>query len=86
MVYCAGQQRAGEVSLSGGDTMSAFSGLRAQDTLERVIYLKPDDDYRLIGPIPGEPLSRKKYDARTSVERAYWRERQYKPADLRVRY
>lgn len=37
----------------------------------RIVYLKPDDDYRLIGPIPrGTALWEKKYDGRTSVERA----------------
>ena len=39
-------------------------------------YLYPDKDYRLIGPIPrGTDLWREKYNARTSVERAYSEEK-----------
>lgn len=53
----------------------------------RTIYLKPDDDYRLIGPIPrGTTLWEKKYDKRTSVERAYSEEKgSHKLADPKVR-
>jgi hypothetical protein len=53
----------------------------------RIIYLKPDDDYRLIGPIPrGTTLWEKKFDKRTSVERAYSEEKgSHKLNDVRVR-
>lgn len=38
----------------------------------RTFYLHPERDYRLIGPIPrGTDLWQEKYNARTSVERAY---------------
>jgi IS5 family transposase len=53
----------------------------------RTFYLSPDRDYRLIGPIPrGTALWEKKYDARTSVERAYSEEKgSHKLAALKVR-
>ncbi len=42
----------------------------------RTFYLHPDRDYRLIGPIPrGTDLWQEKYNARTSVERAYSEEK-----------
>jgi transposase len=53
----------------------------------RTFYLNPNRDYRLIGPIPrGTALWQKKYDARTSVERAYSEEKgSHKLANPRVR-
>jgi hypothetical protein len=53
----------------------------------RIIYLKPDDDYRLIGSIPrGTALWDKMFDKRTSVERAYSEEKgSHKLNDVRVR-
>ena len=64
-----------------------FRSTCSKSSYGRVIYLKPDDDYRLIGPIPrGTTLWEKKYDARTSVERAYSEEKgSQKLADPRVR-
>jgi transposase len=42
----------------------------------KTFYLYPDRDYRLIGPIPrGSNLWQEKYNARTSVERAYSEEK-----------
>ncbi len=42
----------------------------------RTFYLHPDRDYRLIGPIPrGSNIWQEKYNARTSVERAYSKEK-----------
>jgi len=42
----------------------------------KTFYLHPERDYRLIGPIPrGTDLWQKKYNARTSVERAYSEEK-----------
>lgn len=53
----------------------------------RTFHLNPERDYRLIGPIPrGTALWQKKYDKRTSVERAYSEEKgTHRLADLRVR-
>jgi len=53
----------------------------------RTFYLHPDRDLRLIGPIPrGTALWREKYNARTSVERAYSEEKgSHHLASLRVR-
>jgi len=42
----------------------------------KAFYLHPERDYRLIGPIPrGTDLWQEKYNARTSVERAYSEEK-----------
>jgi hypothetical protein len=42
----------------------------------KTFYLHPERDYRLIGPIPrGSNLWQEKYNARTSVERAYSEEK-----------
>jgi len=42
----------------------------------KTFYLHPNRDYRLIGPIPrGTDLWQEKYNARTSVERAYSEEK-----------
>jgi len=53
----------------------------------RTFYLHPKRDYRLIGPIPrGTDLWQEKYNARTSVERAYSEEKgSHHLADPRVR-
>lgn len=53
----------------------------------KTFYLHPDRDYRLIGPIPrGTELWQEKYDARTSVERAYSEGKgSHRLANLRVR-
>ena len=53
----------------------------------RTFYLNPERDYRLIGPIPrGTALWQKKYDRRTSVERAYSEEKgSHHLADPKVR-
>jgi len=53
----------------------------------RTFYLHPKRDYRLIGPIPrGTDLWQEKYNARTSVERAYSEEKgSHRLANLRVR-
>ncbi|MDY6911246.1 MAG: transposase, partial [Chloroflexota bacterium] len=53
----------------------------------RTFYLHPDRDYRLIGPIPrGTALWQEKYNARTSVERAYSEEKgSHRLATPRVR-
>lgn len=53
----------------------------------KTFYLHPDRDYRLIGPIPrGTDLWQEKYNARTSVERAYSEEKgSHRLANPRVR-
>jgi hypothetical protein len=53
----------------------------------RTFYLHPKRDYRLIGPIPrGTDLWQEKYNARTSVERAYSEEKgSHRLGDPRVR-
>jgi len=53
----------------------------------RSFYLHPERNYRLIGPIPrGTDQWQEKYNARTSVERAYSEEKgSHRLADTRVR-
>ncbi len=53
----------------------------------KTFYLHPNRDYRLIGPIPrGTDLWQEKYNARTSVERAYSEEKgSHRLANPRVR-
>jgi transposase len=53
----------------------------------KTFYLHPNRDYRLIGPIPrGTDLWHEKYNARTSVERAYSEEKgSHRLANPRVR-
>jgi len=53
----------------------------------KTFYLHPERDYRLIGPIPrGSDIWQEKYNARTSVERAYSEEKgSHRLANPRVR-
>ena len=53
----------------------------------RTFYLHPERDYRLIGPIPrGSDIWQERYNARTSVERAYSEEKgSHRLANPRVR-
>lgn len=64
-----------------------FRSTCSQSPYGRTFYLNPDRNYRLVGPIPrGTALWEKKYDGRTSVERAYSEEKgSHKLADPRVR-
>ena len=64
-----------------------FRSTCSQSQYGRTFYLNPNRDYRLIGLIPrGTALWQKKYDRRTSVERAYSEEKgSHKLADPRVR-
>jgi len=59
----------------------------SQSRYGRTFYLHPKRDYRLIGPIPrGTDLWQEKYNARTSVERAYSEEKgSHRLANPRVR-
>ena len=64
-----------------------FRSTCSQSSYGRTFYLHPERDYRLIGPIPrGTDLWQEKYNARTSVERAYSEEKgSHRLADPRVR-
>jgi transposase len=70
-----------------GKCQCLFRSICSQSKYGRTFYLSPNRDLRLIGPIPrGTALWEKKYDKRTSVERAYSEEKgSHKLADLRVR-
>lgn len=59
----------------------------SSSTYGRTFHLHPERDYRLIGPIPrGSDLWQEKYNARTSVERAYSEEKgSHRLANPRVR-
>jgi hypothetical protein len=64
-----------------------FRSTCSQSQYGRTFYLNPNRDYRLVGLIPrGTALWQKKYDRRTSVERAYSEEKgSHRLADPRVR-
>lgn len=70
-----------------GKCKCLFRSICSQSNYGRTFYLHPDRNYRLIGLIPrGTDLWQEKYDARTSVERAYSEEKgSHKLANLRVR-
>jgi len=70
-----------------GRCQCLFRSLCSPSPYGRSFYLQPERDYRLIGLIPrGTELWQEKYDARTSVERAYSEEKgSHRLADLRVR-
>ncbi len=91
MVYCGRDAKRNRLKFRCPAAMGRgeclFRAACSKSAYGRTIYLKPDDDYRLIGPIPrGTALWEKKYDARTSVERAYSEEKgSHKLAALRVR-
>jgi transposase len=70
-----------------GRCQCLFRSLCSSSLYGRSFYLQPERDYRLIGLIPrGTELWQKKYNARTSVERAYSEEKgSHRLADLRVR-
>ncbi len=59
-----------------GKCQCLFRSTCSLSSYGRTFYLHPDRDYRLIGPIPrGTDLWQEKYNARTSVERAYSEEK-----------
>jgi transposase len=64
-----------------------FRSTCSESKYGRTFYLHPERDYRLIGPVPrGTNLWQEKYDARTSIERAYSEEKgSHKLANPRVR-
>jgi transposase len=91
MVYCGKDEKRSRLKFrcpaAMGRCQCLFRTTCSKSPYGRTIYLKPDDDYRLIGPIPrGTALWLEKYDKRTSVERAYSEEKgSHKLADPRVR-
>jgi IS5 family transposase len=59
-----------------GKCQCLFQSICSPSSYGRTFYLHPNRDYRLIGPIPrGTDLWQEKYNARTSVERAYSEEK-----------
>ena len=70
-----------------GRCQCLFCSTCSASSYGKTFYLHPDRDYRLIGPIPrGTELWREKYNARTSVERAYSEGKgSHHLANLRVR-
>jgi transposase len=70
-----------------GRCQCLFRATCSPSSYGRTFYLHPDRDYRLIGLIPrGTDLWQKKYNTRTSVERAYSEEKgSHHLASLRVR-
>lgn len=70
-----------------GRCQCLFRSTCSASSYGKTFYLHPDRDYRLIGPIPrGTELWQQKYNARTSVERAYSEDKgSHHLATLRVR-
>jgi len=70
-----------------GKCQCLFRYTCSQSDYGKVFHLHAGRDYRLVGPIPrGTELWQKKYNLRTSVERAYSEEKgSHRLADLRVR-
>jgi len=70
-----------------GKCQCLFRSICSLSPYGKTFYLYPDRDYRLIGPIPrGTNLWQEKYNARTSVERAYSEEKgSHRLANPRVR-
>ena len=55
-----------------GKCQCLFQSACSSSSYGRTFYLHPNRDYRLVGPVPrGTALWQEKYNARTSVERAY---------------
>jgi len=70
-----------------GKCKCLFSSSCSLSSYGRTFYLHPERNYRLIGPIPrGSDIWQEKYNARTSVERAYSEEKgSHRLANPRVR-
>jgi len=70
-----------------GKCQCLFRSTCSPSSYGKTFYLHPDRDYRLIGPIPrGTDLWQRKYNARTSVERAYSEQKgSHHLTNLRVR-
>ena len=91
VVYWGKEEKRGRLKFrcpaAVGKCECLFRSCCSQSSYGRTFYLHTDRDYRLIGPIPrGTDLWQEKYDARTSVERAYSEEKgSHKLANPRVR-
>lgn len=91
VVYWGKEEKRGRLKFrcpaAVGKCECLFRSTCSQSPYGRTFYLSPDRNYRLIGLIPrGTALWEKKYDRRTSVERAYSEEKgSHKLAALRVR-
>jgi hypothetical protein len=70
-----------------GKCQCLFRSTCSLSSYGRSFYLHPERNYRLIGPIPrGTDLWQEKYNARTSIERAYSEEKgSHRLANPRVR-
>ncbi len=91
VVYWGKEEKRGRLKFrcpaTVGKCECLFRSTCSQSHYGRTFYLHPKRNYRLVGPIPrGTDLWQEKYNARTSVERAYSEEKgSHKLADLRVR-
>jgi transposase len=91
MVYCGRDKKRSRLKFrcpaAMGRCECALRYSCSKSAYGRIVYLKPDDDYRLIGLIPrGTAKWKKMYAERTSVERAYSEEKgQHQLANPRVR-
>lgn len=91
VVYWGEDKRRGRLKFrcpaSLGRCQCLFRPTCSLSTYGRTFYLYPARDYRLTGPIPrGTDLWQEKYNARTSVERAYSEEKgSHRLANPRVR-
>ena len=91
VVYWGKEEKRGRLKFRCPATLGKceclFRSTCSQSRYGRTFYLHPKRDYRLIGPIPrGTDLWQEKYNARTSVERAYSEEKgSHRLANPRVR-
>jgi len=91
VVYWGKEEKRGRLKFrcpaAVGRCQCLFRSTCSQSSYGRTFYLHPKRDYRLIGPIPrGTDLWQEKYNARTSVERAYSEEKgSHRLANPRVR-
>jgi transposase len=80
VVYWGKEEKRGRLKFRCPATLGKceclFRSTCSQSSYGRTFYLHPARDYRLVGPIPrGTDLWQEKYNARTSVERAYSEEK-----------
>ena len=91
MVYWGKDKKRGRLKFrcpaALGKCTCLFSSSCSLSSYGRTFYLHPERNYRLIGPIPrGSDIWQEKYNARTSVERAYSEEKgSHRLANPRVR-
>jgi hypothetical protein len=80
VVYWGKDKRRGRLKFrcpqAAGRCQCLFRSTCSLSHYGKTFYLHPNRDYRLVGPIPrGTDLWQEKYNARTSVERAYSEEK-----------